>query len=97
MRADDCGASACSDTFSTDGLLLKDIGGLAEAGVTRVDVDPGSETSATVCNVESTVSIPFDPPVAGVSPETVVALESKTFCASVGWLKAPDNEADLGE
>jgi hypothetical protein len=76
----------CSETISEDGCLLNRDDGVGEAGVRRDDGREDSVTSVTVCNLED-----------GLSPVTVVALVSRTFCVRPDCEAriVPDKDADL--
>lgn len=84
--------STGSESTPADGCLFIDDAAFGEEGVRSADgggVD--SVISVTVCN--------FELPEAGLSPETVVALDRRTFCARLGCMACivPEKDADLGE
>jgi hypothetical protein len=83
--------SVGSGEISTGGDLFNEDSGVGESGVSSADGGrEDSVTSATDCN--------FEFPEAGLSPETVVALDNRTFCPRLGCepCMIPDKDVGLG-
>lgn len=76
----------CSKIISEDGCLFNRDDGVGEGGVRRDGGPEDSVTSVTVCNLED-----------GLSPVTLVALVSRTFCVRPDCEACivPDKVADL--
>lgn len=81
--------SVGSGGISTGGDLFNEGNSAGESGVGSADGGlEDSVTSATDCN--------FEFPEAGLSPETVVALDNKTFCPRLGWEACMIPDKDVG-